>query len=125
MMGIHKTLLSAVLILLVSAYYSYTEELYVVNSDTSEVLRYDGTTGAFIDAFVTPGSGGLDNPNSLVFGGPNVNLFVNSSGNNAVLQYNGLSGAPVDQFVIPQDQAGFSFLAASSLARTATSTRAA
>ena len=77
MMGIHKTLLSAVLILLVSAYYSYTEELYVVNSDTSEVLRYDGTTGAFIDAFVTPGSGGLLNVNGMVFG-PNGNLDVSN-----------------------------------------------
>ena len=31
------------------------------------VLRYNGTTGAFIDQFVTPGSGGLVGPTFLVF----------------------------------------------------------
>lgn len=31
------------------------------------VLRYDGTTGAFIDAFVAPGSGGLDDPAGILF----------------------------------------------------------
>ena len=31
-------------------------------------MRYDGTTGAFIDAFVTAGSGGLGEPTFLVFG---------------------------------------------------------
>jgi hypothetical protein len=31
------------------------------------VLRFNGTTGAFIDAFVPPGSGGLSNPFGLAF----------------------------------------------------------
>jgi len=43
------------------------EELLVASSDTDEVLRYDGTTGAFFDVFVTAMSGGLDRPVSLVF----------------------------------------------------------
>lgn len=37
------------------------------SSGTDEVLRYDGTTGAFIDAFVQAGSGGLDGPSFLIF----------------------------------------------------------
>ena len=31
---------------------------------TSEVLRYDGTTGAFVDTFVAPDSGGWTSPRS-------------------------------------------------------------
>jgi hypothetical protein len=31
------------------------------------VLRFDGTTGAFINAFVPNGSGGLQNPFGLIF----------------------------------------------------------
>ena len=31
------------------------------------MLRYNGTTGAFIDAFVTGSSGRLNNPADLVF----------------------------------------------------------
>jgi hypothetical protein len=31
------------------------------------VVRFDGTTGAFMDAFVTPGSGGLNGPKQMLF----------------------------------------------------------
>jgi hypothetical protein len=34
---------------------------------TSEVLRYDGVTGAFIDTFVTPDSGGVRDPVFMTF----------------------------------------------------------
>jgi hypothetical protein len=34
---------------------------------TSEVLRYDGTTGAFLGTFVVPDSGGLKNPTFITF----------------------------------------------------------
>ena len=44
------------------------------SADTDQVLEYNGTTGAFVTAFVGAGSGGL-NPSDLVFG-PNGNLFV-------------------------------------------------
>ncbi len=37
-------------------------ELLVSSEATDQVLRYDGTTGAFLGAFVTAGSGGLDSP---------------------------------------------------------------
>ncbi len=36
-------------------------------SHTSAVLRYDGTTGAFLNTFVTPDSGGLRCPISMTF----------------------------------------------------------
>src|SRR5262249_1424158 len=39
---------------------------------THSVLRYNGTTGAFIGAFVPPGSGGLTDPAFLTFTRPAV-----------------------------------------------------
>jgi PEP-CTERM motif len=41
--------------------------LLVSSQDTDQVLRYDGSTGAFLDAFVQVGSGGLDTPTFLIF----------------------------------------------------------
>jgi hypothetical protein len=65
------------------------------------VLRYDGRTGAFIDAFVTDGSGGLYAATDPLFG-PDGNLYVRSAQNLAeagVLRYDGTTGAFIDQFV--------------------------
>src|SRR5262249_41116437 len=51
-------------------------DLYVASEDltglkgqnkTATVKRYDGRTGAFIDTFVTRGSGGLDAPQLMTF----------------------------------------------------------
>ncbi|HLJ97221.1 MAG TPA: hypothetical protein VKU02_28940 [Gemmataceae bacterium] len=68
--------------------------------DSSSVLRFDGATGEFIDAFVPAGSGGLTGPRALVFG-PDGNLYINSSGPGpgSVLRYDGTTGAFLDVFV--------------------------
>ena len=68
--------------------------------ESSTVLRFSGTTGEFIDAFVPPGSGGLKGPRGLVFG-PDGNVYVNSStsGPGTVLRYDGMTGAFLDVFV--------------------------
>jgi outer membrane protein assembly factor BamB len=42
--------------------------LYVASFGTDQVLRYDGSSGAFIDVFVPDPSGGLDQPIGLDFG---------------------------------------------------------
>jgi len=73
------------------------QSLLVADPGTNSVLRYDSTTGAFIDAFVPSGSGGLSVPLNLAFG-PDGNLYVNSMGTNQVLRYNGSSGAFIDVF---------------------------
>jgi hypothetical protein len=39
----------------------------VSNSDGDNVLRYNGTTGAFIDEFIPDGSGGLEDSAGLTF----------------------------------------------------------
>src|SRR5262249_18724759 len=46
--------------------------LYVASSNTFQVLRYDGTTGAPVGSgvFVPAGSAGLNNPTFLVFTPP-------------------------------------------------------
>jgi hypothetical protein len=83
--------------------------LYVIATDQSEVLRFQGPTGktpgAFIDTFVTSGSGGLHIPLSLAFG-PDGNLYVaNSQANNAIpggiLRYCGRTGDFLDTFIAP------------------------
>ena len=73
-------------------------DLLVISPGNSSVLRYDRTTGAFIDAFVSAGSGGLADPQGLEFG-PDGNLYVASQGSAQVLRYNGATGAFVDAFV--------------------------
>ena len=60
------------------------------------MLRYDGTTGAFIDSFASEG-----NPRSaqnLIFG-PRGDLFVSSWGDERVLRFDGTTGAYIADFV--------------------------
>jgi sugar lactone lactonase YvrE/pimeloyl-ACP methyl ester carboxylesterase len=64
----------------------------------NSVLRYSITTGAFVDTFVSPGSGGLFGAEGLTFG-PDGNLYIVSTGNNSILRYNGSTGAFIDVFV--------------------------
>jgi hypothetical protein len=73
-------------------------DLFVSSAATSEVKRFDGTTGAFRGKFVTAGLGGLEEAEGVIFG-PNGNLFVASELGNAVQEYNGTTGAFVGAFV--------------------------
>jgi len=71
-------------------------DLLVSSNDTNEVLRYDGTTGAFVGVFAS--GGGLDGPVDLVFG-PDDNLYVASETTNNVKRFNGTTGVFMDDFV--------------------------
>src|SRR5262249_7297931 len=51
--------------------------LYVASWRTNSVLRYNATTGAFIDTFVSAGSGGLTGPQYVAFR-PDGYLYVSS-----------------------------------------------
>jgi DNA-binding beta-propeller fold protein YncE len=69
-------------------------DLYVSSAATNSVLRFDGTTGAFLREFVPSGSGGLNHPGGLVFG-PDGSLYVSQFGssNPVISHYEGPSGA--------------------------------
>jgi glucose/arabinose dehydrogenase len=67
------------------------------------VLRFNGSTGAFLGTFVPAGSGGLNNSLEPTFG-PDGNLYVAGFGA-GILRYNGQTGAFIDNFV-PQGRGG-------------------
>lgn len=69
--------------------------LYVGSVDTGEILRYDGETGAFLDAFVT-GGGNLQEPGGLQFNPADGDLYVADVAGNQVHRFDGQSGAYVD-----------------------------
>lgn len=66
--------------------------LLVSSRYNNRILRYNATTGAFVDTFVPSGSGGLNAPFGITIG-PDNNLYVSGYSNNAVLRYDGTSGA--------------------------------
>jgi WD40 repeat protein len=69
--------------------------LYVSSQLNDSILRFNAATGAFIDVFVSSGSGGLDGPSGLGF--LNGDLFVagrfNLAADNHVFRYDGATGA--------------------------------
>ena len=72
--------------------------LYVASFNTDEVLRYDGSTGAFLDVFVAAGSGGLNGPDAGLAFGADGHLYVPSFFTNSVLRYDGTTGASLGAF---------------------------
>lgn len=90
--------------------------LYVINAATSEIRRYSGTTGEFMDDFVAAGSGDLGIPIKMTFG-PDANLYVlNGNSPYAINRYDGVSGAFIDEFIARSSVAesivaGFAFAA--------------
>jgi DNA-binding beta-propeller fold protein YncE len=72
--------------------------LYVTSFETDEILRYDGTSGAYIGVFVSAGSGGLDGPDAGTKFGSDGLLYVPSFWNDRILRYDA-SGNFVDEFV--------------------------
>ena len=80
--------------------------LYMGSQATNEVLRYSATTGAFLGAFVTSGSGGLSTPavEGLCFR-PDGKLYVASRDNSDVLRFDATTGAFIDTF-IPSNSGG-------------------
>jgi len=81
-------------------------KLYVTSGpdpSTAAVLRYDLSTGAFIDVFAS--GNGLDRPYGLVFG-PDGYLYVASFLSDQILRFNGTTGAFVDVFATGDGQPG-------------------
>lgn len=80
-------------------------DFFAASGELSQVLAYDGVSGAPIGPFVTAGSGGLDQPMGLAFG-PDRNsdgvsdLYVASVRSNQVLIYSGADGTFLDVFAV-------------------------
>jgi streptogramin lyase len=86
-------------------------ELFVGNffGNQSDVLRFNGSTGAFETVFIPNGSGTLTFPLGAAFGADG-NLYVSNSDNDRVLRYNGATGAFLNTFASPvEDAAGMKF----------------
>jgi uncharacterized protein (TIGR03118 family) len=81
-------------------------DLLVGSRATNSILRYNQVTGALIDTFVAPGSGGLNGPGGVALG-PDGNLYVSSNMNDSILRYSGTTGQFLGVFV-PSGFAGLS-----------------
>lgn len=77
--------------------------MFVSDFKTSSVLRYNADTGAFVDVFIQPMSGGLRGPWGLAFG-LDHNFYVASERTNSVLVYDGSTGAFLKKFCTVQGQ---------------------
>ncbi|WP_043710640.1 hypothetical protein [Corallococcus macrosporus] len=73
-------------------------KLYVGTTAGDDVLRFNARTGAFIDVFVEPGSGGLTDFVDMEFG-PDGNLYIPDFLPGTVLRYSGKTGDFIDVFV--------------------------
>ena len=86
--------------------------LYVSSTETHQVLRYNGATGAFIDVFATmPSSEAGKGPNWIEFGTDGY-LYVSArdsttSLNVSILRFNAVNGTFVDELPLGRD--GWSF----------------
>lgn len=69
-----------------------------VSSSNDKVLRFNGTTGQFIDAFVPYGTPDLIDPQDLVFRG-NGKLYISNGWSRSVIRCNAQTGAYIDTFV--------------------------
>ena len=75
--------------------------LYVASFDTDEVLRFDGSTGEFIDVFAS--SGGLNGPVGMVFDDVTSSLFVTSKNSDQVFKYDSKTGEFLEIFIQDTD----------------------
>ncbi len=73
-------------------------KLYVASRDNANVLRFDATTGAYIDEFIVAGSGGLSQIKGMEFGADG-NIYLSSAATSQVLRFSRSSGAYLGQFV--------------------------
>ena len=73
-------------------------DLFVASFNNDRILRYDGTTGAFLETFVGSGTA-LNGPDAGMVFGPDGRLYVPGFFSNAVHRYDTESGATLSPFV--------------------------
>ncbi len=82
--------------------------LYVVSLANHSVLRFNPTTGDFVDVFIASGLGALSNPTEIVFGPADGIAYVTSFGNNRVKMYDPDTGAYLGNRVNAANAGGLS-----------------
>ena len=95
-----KITLIMISVILLSAYQvDASLELLVTSRNTNNVLRYDGVTGAFLDEFITAGSGGLIAPGGIAFRQDGY-IYVSShnTGQASIKRYDAKTGDFIDNF---------------------------
>ncbi len=70
------------------------------NDTTSDVFRFDGTTGALLGPFVPNRVGGSSGPRSMAFG-PDGHFYFCSEDTNSIQRHDGATGAFLGAFVTP------------------------
>ncbi len=111
-LGIRVRFMAALLLVALAATPSASGggNLLVLDRKSNQIVRVDEVTGAVVDVFVQPGSGGLRDPRVAVFG-PDGHVYVASSGTNQVLKYHGRTGRFLGVFAGADSLAGLSDLA--------------
>jgi outer membrane protein assembly factor BamB len=84
--------------MLSSLAHAQSTDLFVIDAGHTRVLRYDGSTGAFLNELVPPGSGGLLSPQDLTVG-PDGNLYISSWSTGNIKRYDRTTGAFLGNFV--------------------------
>lgn len=79
------------------------QDVLVSSRFSSQVLRYDGATGAFKGVFAS--GNGIANPNGIAYG-PDGNLYAGNGDEGVVLRFNGQTGAFIDRFISTTEYAG-------------------
>lgn len=70
--------------------------MYVISRNTNQVLRYNATSGAFVDVYIDAGANGIDHPASVVWHDDLVYVEGFNTGN--IQRYDRLTGAFVDEW---------------------------
>lgn len=70
------------------------QRLYAVGHARNEVLRFDGSTGQFLDVFVSNNSNGIFNLEGIAFG-PDGHLYLVGETQGIVWRFHGQTGAPL------------------------------
>lgn len=85
-----------------SAVFGPGGDLYVASFENDQILRFDGTSGAYEGVFVAQGLGGLNGPDAGTKFGRDGYLYVPSFWSDRVLRYDG-AGEFVDEFIAFRD----------------------
>ncbi|MDH5515754.1 MAG: cadherin domain-containing protein, partial [Gammaproteobacteria bacterium] len=72
--------------------------LYVAGHTSDNIVRYNAETGAYVDTFVSAGSGGLNAAAGITFGADG-HLYVSNQIGDSILKYDGSTGAFLGTFV--------------------------